>query len=306
MPAAKQSVPPARQPTLMQRLLARADVAAQPTPASEYAPSGTALTRADPADSGCSVQAFFHVHEALPAQLIQGVFVPGAIYDARIRFANGFADPQRASHAQDGRGMAIKLLGVPHGGTQDFILLNHPLTLLHDFSRYFALMDKDHHNCFFTQLTYSIALGLDQPLLQHELLRNPLNCEYFSTLPYQFGAQHIVKFSVRASSAMPDTVVTKNDQHDDTMYDALGILLRERGYFLTFALQCRTMNSAAEGTAGSEQDVPFVDVATIYIPPQSFSTPEQRRWVEKLSFNPWATLPEYRPYLASGAAAQHR
>ena len=44
-----------------------------------------------------------------------------------------------------------------------------------------------------------------------------------------------------------------------------------------------------------EKDWPFIKVATINIPPQSFNSREQLEFDENLSFNPWHCLPEHRP-----------
>ena len=42
-------------------------------------------------------------------------------------------------------------------------------------------------------------------------------------------------------------------------------------------------------------DSPFVQVATLRIPPQDFATPGQMAWCEAIAFNPWFCLPEHRP-----------
>jgi hypothetical protein len=40
---------------------------------------------------------------------------------------------------------------------------------------------------------------------------------------------------------------------------------------------------------------PFVPVAKIRIPQQSFTSPEQLAFARRLSFNPWHSIPEHRP-----------
>ena len=44
-----------------------------------------------------------------------------------------------------------------------------------------------------------------------------------------------------------------------------------------------------------EKDSPFVKVAEIKIPSQSFNTEENRAFCEDLSFNPWHSLADHRP-----------
>lgn len=260
----------------------------------------------------CALKAYFHINDSLPAHLIHGVFIPGRSYPAQIRFANGFGDPAREGHAEDGRALAIKLLDVHAQGrigaasvsTQDFILLNHPIVLLNDFCRYFPLIASHQGNCFFSQLTHSVALALNTPLrfaahgTQRDRVKNPLNFNYFSTLPYHLGEQYMIKFSVRPSSIMADEVMVTPSPLDDGMYDALGKVLSERGYALTFAVQCKAVKGMTRVDAISiwhEEDTPFVDVATLFIPPQVLSTPAEREQQEKLTFNPWLTLTEHRP-----------
>jgi hypothetical protein len=45
----------------------------------------------------------------------------------------------------------------------------------------------------------------------------------------------------------------------------------------------------------SEEASPFVKVARIDIPSQSFRSDEQMKFCENLSYTPWHALPEHRP-----------
>jgi hypothetical protein len=44
-----------------------------------------------------------------------------------------------------------------------------------------------------------------------------------------------------------------------------------------------------------ESQSPFVPVARIYVPRQTFDTPERVRLARELSFNPWHSIAEHRP-----------
>jgi hypothetical protein len=44
-----------------------------------------------------------------------------------------------------------------------------------------------------------------------------------------------------------------------------------------------------------ESEAPFIKVATITIPKQTFATPERDQFGENLSFTPWHALPQHRP-----------
>ena len=81
--------------------------------------------------------------------LAHGAFRPGVAYDAWIRFSNGDADPTRADIEGDGRGMALKLLGVPgrkllqlgsDDDSQDFIMISHPVFFIDDPADYLQLV----------------------------------------------------------------------------------------------------------------------------------------------------------------------
>ena len=48
-------------------------------------------------------------------------------------------------------------------------------------------------------------------------------------------------------------------------------------------------------TEWKEDQAPFHEVATIYIPRQNFDSPGQSEFAENISFNPWHALPEHRP-----------
>jgi hypothetical protein len=45
----------------------------------------------------------------------------------------------------------------------------------------------------------------------------------------------------------------------------------------------------------NEKASPFRPVATIDIPAQRFESPEQQKFCEDLSMNPWHAAPEHRP-----------
>src|SRR5690606_27429785 len=92
---------------------------------------------------GC-VTAEVEVHPNLPENLARGVFAAPTEYRAWIRFSNSADAPQRDKKA-DGRGMAIKLMGVPgdkilpgaeHETTQDFVLIDYPEFVVRDAEDY--------------------------------------------------------------------------------------------------------------------------------------------------------------------------
>lgn len=105
---------------------------------------------AHPKAHGC-VRANFKVVKNLPAQLKHGVLKEREHYCAWVRFSNSNEDPDRSDVEKDGRGMAIKLMGVPgktlldahkNAGTQDFIMISNPVFFINDALDYAKLVER--------------------------------------------------------------------------------------------------------------------------------------------------------------------
>jgi hypothetical protein len=128
---------------------------------------GSAHRDAHPKAHGC-VKAELQVIDVLPDSLAKGMFIPGKIYQAWIRFSNGSADPTRADIKRDARGMAVKVLGVPgkkllqdeeDATTQDFIMINHPVFFATDPARYLSFMNDADSDSIWKKLLIPFALG---------------------------------------------------------------------------------------------------------------------------------------------------
>jgi hypothetical protein len=83
----------------------------------------------------------------LPDELAQGLFGHDGVYTAVVRFSNA-ASQSQPDAIPDGRGMAIKVLGVEGdvvladeqgGPTQDFIMINHPVFFARNVKDYLRL-----------------------------------------------------------------------------------------------------------------------------------------------------------------------
>jgi hypothetical protein len=159
----------------------RQDFAAKQSRRGPSDPPPTALRDAHPKAHGC-VEAVFQVENELEPDLAQGVFVPGRSYKAWIRFSNGNEDATVPDATGDGRGMAIKLLGVPgdkiltaerDAQTQDFIMINYPVFFIDDVARYIALKrtkdaGEDLKESFWSSL-HEIGLGHLEQTLKRDL-----------------------------------------------------------------------------------------------------------------------------------------
>jgi hypothetical protein len=258
------------------------------------------------------LKAEFHVNQVLPDNLAKGVFIRGKVYQAWIRFSNGSGNPDQSDNTHDGRGMAIKLLGVPgekilecdrNATTQDFILINHPVFLTNDPRTYLSLVQKAGSNNPLTRLTIPFTLGLKgaglAKKLGHGKISNPLQVRYFSAVPYQLGigtGRRVIKFSVKPSSPTVDPM--PDDPANDYLREAIRATLEKGEVVMKFLVQPKTSDSLSVEDCTTEWDetqAPFYEVAAIRIPKQSLGVPEQEGLGENFSFNPWHALPEHRP-----------
>lgn len=248
---------------------------------------------------------------ALPADLRVGVFAEPRTYFAWIRYSNGNGTPQPDS-VGDGRGMAIKLLGVEgkkiledeaDATTQDFVMINHPVFFI-DTAANYATFTKDSQDG--DVLSYFV--GIRNPRTWHleaaKIIRaitekkpvNPLEIQYYSMAPYLLGEQAI-KFSAKPC-AVHEGVYTATDSPNFLADNMEKNLAEGTGCFeLMVQRQTDAKEMPVEDPTKqwSEKASPFVKVADIDIPSQSFRSDEQMRFCENLSFTPWHALPAHRP-----------
>ena len=173
--------------------------------AKDYPPAGTRRD-AHPKHTGL-LEGVFTVDPALPADLRVGLFAEARSYQAWVRTSSASDKPQ-SDAVRDVRGLAIKLLDVPgekipesdEPQTQDFLLLSHPsmplgtVRLFHDAIVYAAR---------YSPLVFAAKMlltGRSGVLKELDAARirpsSPLEIRYWSTTPYRFGADRVVKYSL--------------------------------------------------------------------------------------------------------------
>ena len=278
-------------------------------------PPGHVKRDAHTKSHGC-VKAEFSVEKNLEADLAKGVFIPGKTYPAWIRYSNGKANPARADIKGDGRGMAIKLLGIEGetllerdkmAGTQDFVMMSTPVFFVDDPEDYLSLMKLFTSDSKIKQklkpLLTAFSIGIKSTKLAAQMtgkkIEHPLKTRYWSTVPYQLGvgsSRIAIKFSARP--CMPHTEVIPEEPDDNFLRHAMQETLSAGSACMEFLVQPRTRSSMSvedSRTEWLEEEAPFYKVATITIPEQTFDTLEQNEFCENLSFTPWHALPEHRP-----------
>ena len=261
--------------------------------------------------TGC-VRATFSINGDIPSHFQNSVFSqPGKQYQAWIRFSNGDMLVQPDAKP-DARGMAIKLLNVEGGQiapeltgakTQDFIMTNTPAFFNRNIFDYVADMKY-----LAEQKRLAWFVSLWPPRLHPRRLyiaaqtvaskiNTPLQPQYYSMLPYQLGTTAI-KFSARPCPGMRFKDYANKSDHD-FLTEAMAEHLSAESACFDFMLQEKkpgTHMPLDDATVvWSEKESPFMPVARIHIPPQTFTSEPQQSFCENLSMNPWHAVGEWQP-----------
>lgn len=258
---------------------------------------------------GC-VKAEFIVEANLPENLRVGVFKEPATFPAWIRFSNGSGNAQQPDTKGDGRGMTIKLMGVEgkkllddEKHTQDFLMINHPVFFIRNIPDYLDFFNvikqspgKAPLKFFFPSLNpfkwrlseFRIIRGI-----QNNKIVNPLRVQYWSTTPYKLGEQ-VMKYSAKPTSPAPENPTIP--ESENYLREAMVEHLKTKEACFDFLVQLQTdpVKMPIEDPT-VEWDSPFIKVATIKIPPQTFDSDEQMEFCEHLSYNPWHSLEAHQP-----------
>ena len=123
-------------------------------------------------------------------------------------------------------------------------------------------------------------------------IANPLLVQYWSTTPYKLG-DAAIKYSAKPS--FPDDGKPNSDS-ENYLREAMVEYLKTKEACFDFLVQLQTdpIKMPIEDPT-VEWDSPFIKVATIKIPPQTFDSDEQMEFCEHLSYNPWHSLEAHRP-----------
>lgn len=283
---------------------------------SRYMDNLPALRHVHTKAHGC-VLADFQVNETLRDEHQHGIFQPSARYKAWIRFSNGGSDPTAEDKEGDGRGMAIKLMGVPgekllpdENHTQDFMMINHPVFFINDPQKYLSLIQARSSSSLLTRLSAPLSLGIKGSIIAAKIsskkIGNPLYSRYWSMVPYQLGSganRRAMKYSAKPCIQMDNPPPSATSQDPNYLRAAMKQHLGTNDACFEFLIQTRDTSTPA-GTALSvemstseweESVAPFYKVATITIPKQDFDKPAQHKFCENLSYTPWHSVSEHRP-----------
>ncbi len=263
-----------------------------------------------------TVEAVFRVADSLEDRYRVGIFQPGKEYKAIIRFSNG--DSEDDDLKPNVHGVAIRVFlpdiadpkkflteEAAKGRYQDFVLA--------DNETFFA-ENADHLLAFITKVMQSpkelqeqvkdemrkdTHKGLDG--FKKTLTTSPFDAAYYSQTPYKFGVfgakyQVATKSQSQVPSVAPLVVTppTSKDIFREAMRKRLTAGNAPVSFDFCVQLQTDVKSMPIEDPTKKWTST-FIKLATIKIEPQEFSTPEQDKMGEELSFNPWNAIDEHKP-----------
>ncbi len=259
----------------------------------------------------------------LPDELAQGLFEHDGLYNAVVRFSNAASQPQFDA-IPDGRGMAIKVLGVKgdvvlideqRGRTQDFVMINHPVFFarnVKDYLRFEQVIRQADDNPLVT-LQESLTAGDWNPLHWHwrEMLTvaaiagqppaHPASNTYFSMSPIRFG-NYVVKYRAKPAGDRQYSYLDLVQQfatESNAMRLALEETLRTQEVLFEIQVQLRTCDRTMPVEDATiewpESESPYRTVAHLLLPRQEIELLRQQEAYKYLSFNVWHALAAHRP-----------
>jgi hypothetical protein len=263
-------------------------------------PSGT-MKRFNQGRQTACVQAEFIVPDGLPEAHRVGLFAAPRTYPAWIRFANAASDSDKE---RDIRGMSIQVTNVegenltPGAGTQDFVLNSHP-AMIAGTTRDFLELLKANEAGGVRRIVYFLT-HINSARIGAAARQNPschLDIQYWSTTPFQFGPDRIVKYAVRPTSRRtskkPDTL------SDTYLADNMRAHLDQEEATFDFLIQFHVDDRRTPIEDASVEwpvhDSPYHRVGTIRIPRQRFDDADRARRGEQMAFNPWHSLIAHTP-----------
>jgi hypothetical protein len=255
------------------------------------------------------------VRPDLPAHLRVGMFQPGQEYAAWIRFSSD-VQPGRPD-LKGTAGIGLKVFGVGHGLVQDFILQNHDVFFVDtakDMCEFTCAALNGHADDYIKAHPVTGQVLTDM----QKVVDSVLGIQYWSGLPYRFGDDRHVKYTL-----VPDGWAAGDPpDYDDPFYlrgDLHARLARGPARFhllVQFQTDPEHMPLDRATVRWSELDSVPVPVATLVMPMQDPGERGQAAYGENLAFNPWHALPAHQPvgsvadarrvvYAASAANRRH-
>jgi len=256
------------------------------------------------------VRAEVSIRADLPVELRQGVFREPRTFPAWIRFSGPGPDSPPDIEDVGFMSMSMKLMGVPgpkllddEKETQDFTAVCTPTFVTPDVnanSQLQAMLLRRTPLYYFFDPREPHLLDFLMQSLWNETQTSPLECQYYSCVPYLLGPGRAMQYSLRPRSQQRSKVPNLPGRPPDNyLRDNMIATLSKEDYVFDLLIQVQTdaHNMPIENAAvrWPVSQSPYIPGATIRIPKQRFDSPAQLQFAHKLSFTPWHCIPEHRP-----------
>jgi len=251
------------------------------------------------------------VLDSLPERLRRGVFATSRTFKAWVRYAGPGPDVPKDIDDVGFGSMSLKLMGVDgpklmeeETATQDLICVCTPTFVTPNSMENAKLQ---HWSLLHQPLWYFLSPKAPHILdflmqgLWNKTMKNPLGEAYYSTVPYLLGEGQAMKYAFFPRSKVPRTIpgLPFGKVPDNYLRDNMRKTLDERDVVFDIAVQVQTdahrMPIEHAGVYWPERLSPYVTVATLTIPRQTFDTPARDGFNRNLKYNPWHALAEHRP-----------
>ena len=266
---------------------------------------------------GIGVRAKFQVRPDLPEHLQVGLFQPGLVYDALVRFSNARGEVL-GDLGKDQRGIAIRLKTIPNqplspqddSSIQDFLMTNTPVSFARNPVQFIEVGEilLDGTGQAIPRLVRKYGwkearriLGVFlKPLISFKPLQ--MN-QYWSRTSYVFGA-YAVRYLIRPadgsatwSSGQQMTEVLRavrqgDSQRENYLREKLREALRAGEIRFDFCIQLFVDEKKTPIEEAyiewKESDSPPIPIATLILPKQEIDS-QRGQEIESMAFNPWNT-----------------
>jgi hypothetical protein len=253
------------------------------------------------------VRADVEIRDDLPKELRQGVFREARTFPAWVRFSGPGPDSPPDIDDVGFMSMSVKLMGVPgpklledEKETQDLLSVCTPTFVTPDIH---ANVQLQAQMLLRTPLYYFLNLHRPHLLdflmqsLWNETQTSPLECQYYSCVPYLLGEGRAMQYSFRPRAFTRSRIPNlPNRPPDNYLRDNMVATLSKQDTVFDLLVQLQTDAHAMPiENAAVRWTSPYIPAATVRIAKQRFDSPAQLRFAGVLSYTPWHCIPEHRP-----------
>jgi hypothetical protein len=263
------------------------------------------------------VGAKFDVLPELRPELAVGLFAEPRSYPAWVRF--GGPGPLAPPDADDNGllSVGIKVMGVPgpkllddERQTQDFVGISAPTFTTPNVKANLQLQRQVGRGTplFYFLNPFDSHIGdMIMQGLYSKLNTSPLEVRYFSCVPYLYGDNKAIQYSIKPCSAERTPVPSPPGPEylRDAMVDRLAKSDWEFDFMVQFQSDAHRMPIENASVRWPESLSPYELVAKLRIPKQRFDYPAQFAFAGNLSFNAWHCVAEHRPLGNLNRARRH-